>query len=75
MKRIKTTLGNRLITQKLDYLMQISINGPLLNDFDFNKAATLLGATSDKEASDMLNKKLSETCTYRGGKVVPPQLF
>ena len=35
----------------------------------------LLGATSDKEESDILNKKLSETCTYRGGKVVPPQLF
>ena len=43
MKRIKTALRNRLITPNLDHLMQISIDGPNHDDFDFIKAATSWG--------------------------------
>lgn len=40
MNRIKTNLHNRLITLNLDHLMQISINGPCLQEYDFDRAAT-----------------------------------
>lgn len=40
MNRVKTDLRNRLITQNLEHLMQISINGPCFEDYDFDKAAT-----------------------------------
>ena len=40
MKRIKTDLRNRLTTRVLDCLMRISIDGPNLGSFDFNRAAT-----------------------------------
>ena len=43
MNRVKTDLRNWLITQSLDNLMWISINGPSMEDFDFDKAATPLG--------------------------------
>ena len=40
MKRIKTELRNRLTTKVLDCLMQISIDGPDLGSFDFERAVT-----------------------------------
>ena len=38
MKRVKTPLRNRLKTTTLDCLLRISIEGPDLNDFDFELA-------------------------------------
>ena len=38
MNRIKTTLRNRLKTSTLDNLLRISIEGPELEDFDFDTA-------------------------------------
>lgn len=38
MKRVKTPLRNRLKTSTLDCLLRISIEGPDLNDFDFEQA-------------------------------------
>ena len=38
MKRVKTPLRNRLKTTTLDWLLRISIEGPDLNDFDFELA-------------------------------------
>ena len=37
MKRIKTELINRLTTKVLDCLMKISIDGPDLGNFDFDR--------------------------------------
>ena len=38
MKRVKTELHNRLITTTLDHLLRISISGPDLKDYDFDRA-------------------------------------
>lgn len=38
MKRIKTDLRNRMNTTTLDALMRICIEGPPLNEFDFDMA-------------------------------------
>lgn len=43
MNRVKTDLRNRLNTRNLDHLIRISINGPCLDDYDFNKTATSWG--------------------------------
>ena len=40
MKRIKTELRNTLTTRVLDCLIRISIDGPDLGNFDFDRAAT-----------------------------------
>ena len=40
-KQIKTDLRNRQKTETLDSLLRISVEGPDLDSFDFNKAATL----------------------------------
>ena len=40
MKHIKTELRNRLTTKVLDCLMRISIDGPDMANFDFDRAAT-----------------------------------
>ena len=39
MKRIKTAARNRMETETLNRLMRVSIEGPALNDFDFDRAA------------------------------------
>ena len=41
LKRIKTAPRNRFKTQTLDMLIRISSEGPELNDFDFEHAATV----------------------------------
>lgn len=51
MKRIKTKLRNQMKTSTLDYLMQISIEGPEIGDFNFEKAADIRGR--------MWNRRLS----------------
>ena len=43
MKCIKTDIRNRLSTRVLDCLMRISIDGPELENFDFEKATTKWG--------------------------------
>ena len=43
-KHIKTVLRNRLKTQMLDCLMRISVEGPELENFDFENAATVWGS-------------------------------
>ena len=48
MNRVKTDLRNRLNTQNLDHLMRISINGPCLDDYNFNKTATSWGNQRQK---------------------------
>ena len=58
MKRIKTKLRNQMKTSTLDCLMQISIEGPEIGDFNFEKAADFwermrnrrlsIGSSSDK---------------------------
>ena len=44
MKRIKTTLRNRMETATLDQLMRISNEGPKPGEFNFDKAADLWGS-------------------------------
>lgn len=51
MKRIKTKLRNQMKTSTLDYLMRISIEGPEIGDFNFEKAADIRGR--------MWNRRLS----------------
>ena len=41
MKRIKNTARNQLKTETLDKLIQLSVEGPELDEFDFEQAATL----------------------------------
>ena len=48
MKRIKTDLRNRLTTRVLDCLMGISIDGPDLESFDFDRAATKWGSRRNR---------------------------
>ena len=43
MNRIKTDLRNRLKTSTLDCLMRISIEGPQIGDFNFERAADIWG--------------------------------
>jgi len=51
MKHIKTKLRNQMKISTLDYLMQISIEGPEIGDFNFEKAADIRGR--------MWNRRLS----------------
>ena len=51
MNRIKTDLRNRLKTSTLDCLMRISIEGPSVQEFDFERAANIWG--------EMRNRRLS----------------
>ena len=44
MKRIKTTLRNRMETATLDQLMRIANEGPKPEEFNFDKAADLWGS-------------------------------
>ena len=44
MKRVKTVLRNRLETETLERLLRISLKGPALSDFNFEKAADLWGS-------------------------------
>ena len=44
MKRIRTDSRNRLLTETLNHLMRISIEGPSVNDFNFEPAVELWGA-------------------------------
>ena len=43
-KRIKTSLRNRLKTETLNYLLRISVEGPDPDSFNYDKAATLWGS-------------------------------
>ena len=47
-KRIKTVLRNRLKTQTLDCLMRISVEGPELENFNFENAATVWGSLRNR---------------------------
>ena len=51
MNRIKTDLRNRLKTVTLDNLMRISIEGPPLSDFNFEKAADIWGGMRNRRLS------------------------
>lgn len=51
MKRIKTQLRNRLKTTTLDNLMRISIEGPSLENFDFEKAVDTWSAIRKRRIS------------------------
>jgi hypothetical protein len=51
MNRIKTNLRNRLKTQTLDCLMRISIEGPPVSDFNFERAADLWGGMRNRRLS------------------------
>ena len=48
MKRVKTPLRNRLKTSTLDCLLRISIEGPNLNDFDFDLAVKKWGTIRNR---------------------------
>ena len=48
MKRVKTELRNRLITTTLDHLLRISISGPDLKDYDFDRAVDEWGAMRNR---------------------------
>ena len=50
-KRIKTELRNRMKTSTLDCLMRISIEGPPIESFDFEKAADLWGGMCNRRLS------------------------
>ena len=51
MKRIKTELRNRMKTSTLDRLMRISIEGPPIDSFDFEKVADLWGGMRNRRLS------------------------
>ena len=48
MKRVKTELCNRLITTTLDHLLCISMSGPDLKDYDFDRAVDEWGAMQNR---------------------------
>ena len=48
LKRIKTRLRNRLSNRILNNLLKISIEGPEIKDFDFEKAADVWGAQRNR---------------------------
>ena len=48
LKRIKTRLRNRLSNRILNHLLTISIEGPKLEEFDFEKAADIWGAQKNR---------------------------
>ena len=50
MKRVKIPLRNRLKTNTLDNLLRISIEGPVLGEFDFNAAVDTWSATRESKA-------------------------
>ena len=47
-KRIKTSLRNRLKTETLDYLLRISTEGPDPDSFDCDQAVTLWGSQRNR---------------------------
>lgn len=49
-KRVKTDLRNRMSTQTLDRLLRIRIEGPDMDEFDFNQAV--------KDWSSLKNRRL-----------------
>ena len=49
MKRVKTELCNQLITTTLDHLLRISIAGPDLKDYDFDRAVDEWGAMQNRK--------------------------
>ena len=51
MKRIKTKLRNQMKTSTLDCLMRISIEGPEIGDFNFEKAADFWGRMRNRRLS------------------------
>ena len=51
MKRIKTDSRNRLLTENLNHLMRISIEGPLIDQFDFEQALELWRAMRQRRIS------------------------
>lgn len=51
MNRIKTDLRNRLSTSTLDHLMRISIEGPSVQEFDFERAANVRGRMRNRRLS------------------------
>ena len=51
MKRIKTDSRNRLLTENLNHLMRISIEGPSIDQFDFEQAFELWGAMRQRRIS------------------------
>ena len=48
LKRIKTRLRNRLSNRILNHLLTISIEGPKLEEFDFERAADIWGAQKNR---------------------------
>ena len=48
LKRIKTKLRNRLSNRILNHLLTISIEGPKLEEFDFERAADIWGAQKNR---------------------------
>ena len=51
LNRIKTELRNRLKTSTFDFLMRISIEGPPLAEFDFERAADIWGGMRNRRLS------------------------
>ena len=51
MNRIKTDLRNRLKTSTLDCLMRISIEGPCIAQFNFERAADIWGGMHNRRLS------------------------
>lgn len=51
MNRIKTELRNRLKTSTLRFLIRISIEGPPLSDFNFERAADIWGGMCNRRLS------------------------
>ena len=49
LKRIKTAPRNRLKTQTLDMLIQISSEGPEITKFNFENAATVWGSKTNSK--------------------------
>ena len=51
MNHIKTDLRNHLKTPTLDHIMRISIEGPVVSDFNFERAADLWGGMCNRRLS------------------------
>ena len=67
LKRIKTRLRNRLSNRILNNLLMISIEGPELKDFDFEKAADVWGAQRNRRitvTNNLLNPCTSKSNTH-----------
>ena len=49
MKRVKTRIRNRLISVTLDALLRISIEGPSLDEFDFESAVNKWSSITNRK--------------------------